>query len=127
MKTIVASIALVAVVGLPIPGLAQGDKLGKVTFPTSCDPKVQAQFERGVAMLHSYWFTEARRVFDAVITQDPSCVMAYWGLAVNHLGNSLAAAPPVKDLIAASETLDKARAIGAKTQRERDWIEAIGA
>jgi hypothetical protein len=33
------------------------EQLGKVTFPTSCDPKVQAQFERGVAMLHSYWFT----------------------------------------------------------------------
>src|SRR6266446_6228830 len=104
----------------------QQDKLGKVTFPTSCDPKVQAQFERGVAMLHSYWFTEARKVFEAVLQQDTSCAMAYWGLAVNYLGNSLAAAPSPKDVTAATEALDKARAIGAKTQRERDWIEAIG-
>ena len=126
MKTALASIAVVLVLAaLTVPGLAQ-DKLGKVSFPTSCDAKVQAQFERGVAMLHSYWFTEARKVFDAVIQQDPKCAMAYWGLAVNYLGNSLAAAPPPKDAAAASEALDRARAIGAKTQRERDWIEAIG-
>jgi len=125
MKAALASIVLLLVVALAVPGLAQ-DKLGKVTFPTSCDAKVQAQFERGVAMLHSYWFTEARKVFDAVIQQDPKCAMAYWGLAVNYLGNSLAAAPPPKDAAAASEALDRARAIGAKTQRERDWIEAIG-
>src|SRR5213594_4382903 len=126
MKAPLTSIALVLVlVAITGPALAQ-DKLGKVTFPTSCDAKVQAQFERGVAMLHSYWFTEARKVFDAVIQQDPKCAMAYWGLAVNYLGNSLTAAPPPKDAAAASEALDRARAIGAKTQRERDWIETIG-
>ena len=117
---------LVFTMALPLPGLAQ-DKLGKVTFPTSCDPAVQAQFERGVAMLHSYWFTEGRKVFDAVIQRDPKCAMAYWGLAVNYLGNSLAGSPAPKDLVAASEALEKARAAGAQTQRERDWIEAIGA
>ena len=117
---------LVFTMAWPLPVLAQ-DKLGKVTFPTSCDPAVQAQFERGVAMLHSYWFTEGRKVFDAAIQRDPKCAMAYWGLAVNYLGNSLAAPPPPKDLVAASEVLEKARAAGAKTQRERDWIEAIGA
>ena len=118
--------ALLCVIALPLPAPAQPDKLGKVTFATSCDARVQAQFERGVAMLHSYWFTEARKVFDGVIQQDSSCAMAYWGLAVNYLGNSLAGAPSLKDLTAASEALDKARAAGAKTQRERDWIEAVG-
>src|SRR5438067_7240194 len=53
--------------------------------------------------------------------------MAYWGLAINHLGNSLAAAPPPKDASAASDALDRARALGARTPRERDWLEAIGA
>ena len=126
MKAPLTSIALVLVlVAITGPALAQ-DKLGKVTFPTSCDAKVQSQFERGVAMLHSYWFTEARKVFDAVIQQDPKCAMGYWGLAVNYLGNSLAFPPPPKDAVAASEALDKGRAAGAKTQRERDWIEAIG-
>jgi hypothetical protein len=125
MKPILSLSVLLFLVALTVPALAQ-DKLGKVTFPTSCDAKVQAQFERGVAMLHSYWFTEARKVFDAVIQQDPACAMAYWGLAVNYLGNSLAASPSAKEALAASEALDKGRAVGAKTQRERDWIEAIG-
>lgn len=120
-------LAVLVAVALPLPALAQQDKLGKLTFPTSCSPAVQAQFERGVAALHSYWFTEARKTFDAIVQQEPTCAMAYWGLAVNYLGNSLASAPQPKDLVAASEALDKARAVGAKTPRERDWIEAIGA
>jgi len=119
--------ALLLAVALPVPGLAQPDKLGKVSFPTSCDGKVQGQFERGVATLHSYWFTEARKVFVAVLEQDPGCAMAYWGLAVNHLGNSLASAPSPKDASAAADALDRARALGPRTPRERDWLEAIGA
>jgi tetratricopeptide (TPR) repeat protein len=102
------------------------EQLGKVTFPTSCDPKVQAQFERGVAMLHSYWFTEGGKTFEAIVREEPSCVMAYWGLAVNLLGNSLAAPPPPKDAQKAWEVLEKARG-DAKTERERDWIEALSA
>ena len=120
-------LALVCIAALPRPGSSEPEVLGKVVFPTSCDSRVQGQFERGVAMLHSYWFSEARKVFDAVIRQDPGCAIAYWGLAVNYLGNSLASAPSPKDVAAAAEGLDRARAIGAKTPRERDWIEAIGA
>ena len=114
----------------PPVGIAQEkvtEQLGKVTFPTSCDPKVQAQFERGVAMLHSYWFTEGGKVFDAVAKQDPNCVMAYWGYAVNLLGNSLANPPSAKAAQMAWDALEKARAVGAKTQRESDWIEALSA
>ena len=125
MKMLHALLVVACTVALPVTALAQGDKLGKVTFPTFCDPKVQATFERGVAMLHSYWFTEARKVFEAVLQQDASCTMASWGLAVNYLGNTLAGPPSAKDLAAASELLQKARAQGARTQRERDWIEAI--
>ena len=131
MNSLRSFVLLTVVTFLSAPvGIAQEkvtEQLGKVTFPTSCDPKVQAQFERGVAMLHSYWFTEAGKVFDAVAKQDPNCVMAYWGYAVNLLGNSLANPPSAKDAQAAWEALEKARAIGAKTQRERDWIEALSA
>ena len=67
----------------------QDDKLGKVTFPTSCDPAVQAEFDRGVAMLHSYWFLIARRKFEEILKQDPTCAMAYWGVAMDRLGNTL--------------------------------------
>src|SRR5688572_12718454 len=127
MKVLASLLAFLCIVALPRQGLAEPERLGKVVFPTSCDAKVQANFERGVALLHSYWFAEARRTFDAVLQQDPACVMAYWGLAVNYLGNSLASAPPPKDLAAAAAGLDRARAIGARTPREGDWIEAIGA
>src|SRR5215471_17866337 len=105
----------------------QDDKLGKLSFPTSCDPKVQAEFERGVAMIHSYWFLIARRTFEGVLRQDPSCAIAYWGIALDLLNNSLAVVPPRADAEQAWAALEKARAIGAKTQRERDWIEALSA
>lgn len=106
---------------------AKTEKYGEVHFPISCTPAAQEQFERGVAMLHSYWFTEGGKVFTAIQQQDPGCAVAYWGLAVNLLGNTLSAPPPLKDLQAGAEAIEKARAIGAKTQRERDWIEALSA
>ena len=105
----------------------QDDRLGRVSFPISCDPKVQTQFERGVAMLHSYWFLYARKTFEEVLQQDPRCAIAYWGIAVDLLGNSLAAPPSRTDAQTAWEALEKAGAIGAKTKRERDWIEALRA
>jgi tetratricopeptide (TPR) repeat protein len=105
----------------------QDAKLGKLSFPTSCDPKVQAEFERGVAMIHSYWFLIARRTFEGVLREDPNCATTYWGIAIDLLGNSLAGVPPRADAEAAWTALEKAREIGAKTQRERDWIEALSA
>ena len=108
--------------------VAQEDqKLGKVTLPTSCDPKVQAEFDRGVAMLHSYWFLYARRTFEGILQQDPTCARAHWGVAMDYLGNTLAVAPTRADAQAAWDALEKARAVGAKTPRERDWIEALSA
>src|SRR5213593_2975226 len=126
MRITSAVLVLLWVLGWPRPALAE-EKLGKVTFPISCGAAVSAQFERGVAMLHSYWFVESRKVFDAIVHEDSSCAMEYWGLAVTALGNSLAAPPAPKDAAAAWAALEKARAVGAKTQRERDWIEAIAA
>ena len=93
-------------------GIAQEkttQQLGKVHFPISCSPAAQEQFERGVAMLHSYWFTEGSKTFEAIVREEPSCVMAYWGLAVNLLGNSLVGPPPAKDAQKAWEVLDKAK------------------
>ena len=93
---------LIFIVGLVTAALScsafgqQDEKLGKLSFPTSCDPKVQAEFERGVAMMHSYWFTIARRTFEGVLRQDPACAMAYWGMAMDILGNTLVG-PPTRD------------------------------
>src|SRR2546429_2701300 len=94
----------------------QEEKLGKLSFPISCDPKVQAEFERGVAMIHSYWFLIARRTFEGVLRQDPNCAIAYLGIALYLLNNSLAVGPPRADAEAAWAALEKARAIRPKTQ-----------
>src|SRR5262249_1122998 len=76
-------------------------------------------------MIHSYWFLIARRTFEGVLRQDPNCAIAYWGIALDLLNNSLAVVPPRADADAAWVALEKAREIGAKTQRERDWVEAL--
>ena len=125
---IFASTLLAGTLALPAVAFAhEGDDLGNVSFPTSCNPKVQAEFERGVAMLHSYWFNYAGKTFKAILQQDPACAMAYWGVAVDQMGNTLGSAPALREVQAGAEAIDKARALVAKTQRERDWIEAVGA
>ena len=80
-----------AVVVLSDTPSAQHHDLGTVHFPTSCQPAVQAEFERGVAMIHSYWFNYAGKTFRGVLDKDPACAMAYWGIAMDLLGNTLAA------------------------------------
>jgi hypothetical protein len=101
------------------------EQLGKVNFPTSCDPKVQAQFERGVALLHSFWFPEGRKTFLDVLAADPSCSIAYWGIGVNRLLNPFGGQPAEKVLLEGQAAVDKALAAPAKTQRERDYVETI--
>jgi len=125
-KYLILAAGITAALGCSAFG-QQDEKLGKLSFPSSCDPKVQAEFERGVAMIHSYWFTYARRTFEGVLQQDPSCAIAYWGIALDYLGNSLATTPTRAEAEAGWAALEKARAVGAKTQRERDWIDALSA
>jgi len=103
------------------------EQLGKVGFPTSCDPKVQAQFERGVALLHSFWFPEGRKTFLDVLQADPSCSIAYWGIGVNRMLNPFNGQPAESVLLEGRAAVDKALAAPAKTQRERDYVEAIAA
>ena len=103
----------------------QEEKLGTLSFPISCDPKVQAEFERGVAMIHSYWFVVARRVFEGVLQQDPACAIAYWGIALSLLNNPFIGMPPASNLPLGLAALEKGKAVGAKTQRERDYIDAL--
>jgi hypothetical protein len=65
MKSKSVFFASVLVLALTLPSLAQENKVGNVRFPTSCDPKVQADFERGVAMLHSFWYSAGEKIFGA--------------------------------------------------------------
>ena len=125
--SIPACALLAALTATAVSAQDTGQQLGKVTFPTSCNPAVQQEFERGVAMLHSYWFSYARKTFEGVLQKDPECAMAYWGIAVDLLGNSLVG-PPSREVAArAADAVEKARVTGSKTPREHAWIEAIGA
>jgi tetratricopeptide (TPR) repeat protein len=126
-RTLCAAGLITALLTAGAYGQQGEEKLGTLSFPTSCDPKVQAEFERGVAMIHSYWFLVARKVFEGVLQQDPSCAIAYWGIAMDQLGNSLVGPPPRQQADAAWAALEKAREIGAKTERERGWIDALRA
>jgi tetratricopeptide (TPR) repeat protein len=103
------------------------EKLGKVHFDTSCNPAVQAQFDRAVAWLHSFAFPDAIKNFNAVAQADPACGIAHWGAAVAWLGNPLAGPPSPAWLKSGSDAAAKAKATGAGTQRERDFIDAINA
>ena len=126
MKSKSVFFASVIVLALTLPALAQEDKLGKVSFSTSCDPKVQAQFERGVAMLHSFWYSAGEKIFSDVLAQDPSCAIATWGIAALLMSNPLAGAgSSPKGAAQAQAAIEQGRKIGAKTQRERDYIEAV--
>src|SRR5262249_36979897 len=99
-------------------------KLGKVIFPVSCDPSVQPQFNAAVAMLHSFWYEKANETFAQVAQKDPTCAMAYWGIAMTYY-HQIWSAPDPADLKAGFAAVEKAKSIGAKTQRERDYISAI--
>jgi len=103
----------------------EAEKLGKVHFPVSCTPAAQQQFDRAVAMLHSFWYTRAANAFAEVAKTDPGCAMAYWGIAINRRTNPLAGAPDSAALKEGGEAVEKAKAIGAKTERERDYVAAI--
>jgi tetratricopeptide (TPR) repeat protein len=101
------------------------ERLGKVDFPTSCTAAAQPEFERAVALLHSFWFPEAIKGFNAAAGTDPACGIAHWGAAVAWLGNPLAGPPTPRGLTEGSAAVARAKAAGAKSQRERDYIAAI--
>ena len=129
------SIPLVISLLLLAPAIAFGDdqqtgsgKLGEVSFATSCDPKVQTKFERAVAMLHSFWYSAGEAAFRDVLAKDPSCAIATWGIAAILMNNPLAGqGASAKGAEQAQAAIDQGRRIGAKTQRERDYIEAVAA
>ncbi len=109
--------------GAEKPGTGE---LGTVSFPTSCAGSVQPSFERGIALLHSFGYSEARQQFEEIERRDPGCAMAYWGEAMS-LYQQLWNRPSKTDLQTGHELVRKAEAAGTKTQRERGYIAAAAA
>jgi hypothetical protein len=101
-----------------------GAHVGNAHFAVSCSAPAQQQFDRAVAMLHSFWYPEAAKAFAAIGDTDPSCAMAQWGVAMS-VWYPLWYPPGEAMLKIGAAAVEKARGIGATTDRERDYIEAI--
>jgi hypothetical protein len=101
-------------------------KLGKVEFANSCNAAAQADLARAVAILHSFWFSAGEGAFRAVLEKDPTCAIATWGIASIMMNNPLAGqgASP-KGAEVAQAAIAEGRRIGAKSERERDYLEAV--
>src|SRR5215813_3556802 len=101
------------------------DQLGSVHFQISCEASVQKPFERGVALLHSFWYEEAEREFTQIAKDDPKCAMAHWGVAMS-LWHQLWNTPDPTVLGHGLKEVKAAKAESHKaTDRERGYIAAI--
>lgn len=102
------------------------ENVGNVSFPISCAPDVQGPFNVGVALLHSYWYEEAKKQFEEVAAKDPKCAMAYWGEAMT-LHRPAYSEPSEQDLDQGRLLMQKAEGLEAKTPRERGYIVGLAA
>src|SRR5215468_8166187 len=109
------------------PASVQADdsKLGKVHFETSCNPDAQKLFDRAMLYQHSFWYKASQKVFEDTLKADPECGIAYWGIALSLLWNPHVP-PPAKNLAEGAAALAQGKNVGAKTQRERDYLDALG-
>jgi len=126
-------IAAVLLVFIAARGMTQehqhgnGEKLGEVHFATSCVEVAQSDFNRAVALLHSFQFSRAIEGFNVVLKEDPTCAIAYWGISLSEWSNPFA--PGIKNtgqLQLGRENAERGRSQGAKTDRERAYLAAVG-
>jgi hypothetical protein len=106
---------------------APPEKLGEVNFPVSCNTEAQKEFNRAMALAHSFWFDPAINSFGAVLRHDTTCTMAYWGVALMSLGNPFTWPPAPKAWNAGAMALAQARRTPPHTEREQDYIAALAA
>jgi len=104
---------------------AWAQDLGRVHFETSCTPQAQEKFDRGLAMVHSFFYPNSVQAFTEAAAADPQCAIAYWGIAISTRPNPLILPLTTAVLKSGLEAVEKGKAIGAKTERERDWLAAI--
>jgi hypothetical protein len=105
----------------PVP-----EKLGTVTFATSCVPRVSHDFERAVALLHSFAYSAAEQAFGDVAAADPACAMAHWGIAMSYF-HQLWSPPGPEDLSKGQAQVEQAKRLVVRTEREQQFIAAIAA
>ncbi len=137
LRSFALAAALCALLALPALARAQhetehaqqmrqgDDALGTVHFETTCSAEAQPRFNRAVALLHSFWFPAAIDAFNDVLELDPACAMAEWGIAMARWGNPLGSGRQPQMLVDGWNAVARATAIGAKSERERDYIAAV--
>src|SRR5713226_635222 len=126
-KSLLAATLAMTTLGLCAPSLAQENadqKLGTVHFATSCNDTAQGRFDRAMRYQHSFWYTESKDIYEETLKADPECAIAYWGIALSLLNNPHSPVP-APNLPLGLAAIEKAKATGAKTQRERDYIDAL--
>ena len=103
----------------------QGGGFGEVRFPISCSAEAQRQFDQAVAMLHSFQFPDTVGAFSLIAATEPSCAMAFWGVAISQRPNPLVGPFSGNILRMGKEAIERARTAVQQTPRERMWIEAL--
>ncbi|HUE88509.1 MAG TPA: hypothetical protein VMO26_20725 [Vicinamibacterales bacterium] len=108
-------------------GAMATDEIGAahVKFETSCVPAVRDDFNKGVALLHSFWFPQAVAVFEQVLQKDPACAMAHWGIGLSSWGNPFAGIKNPKTVELTRVAIERAKTTGSPTPRERAFIDAV--
>jgi tetratricopeptide (TPR) repeat protein len=102
------------------------ERLGTVRFPVSCAAGTQAYFNRGVALVHDFWYEEARHQFERIETSDPGCAMAHWGVAMSSF-HQIWDRPDAASRELGWKEMQAAEALPVRTQREKDYIAALAA
>jgi tetratricopeptide (TPR) repeat protein len=103
-----------------------GERLGTVHFATSCNSAAQQEFNRAVALLHSFQFSRAIERFNAALHEDPACGIAYWGIALSDWSNPFAQEMKAQSQLQAGRmSVERGMALGAKTERERAYLAAV--
>src|SRR5262249_14763491 len=125
----VAAVALAtsATIGPRVPAAfaQEADRqLGNVHFATSCNEVAQRRFDRAIRYQHSFLYRQSKELFESVLEADASCGIAYWGVALS-LWNNPHNLPPTANLAPALAAIEKAKQVGAKSERERDFINAL--
>lgn len=110
----------------PLPHAAKPERLGDVNFPVSCTAAAQQEFNRAMALFHSFWFDPAKASFARVLQHDPACGMAHWGISILSMGNPFAWQTNPHASVAGAPAAVEAGRVGAKSERERDYIAALG-
>jgi tetratricopeptide (TPR) repeat protein len=121
------TVAVVTMAGFGGPSFAQENadqKLGTVHFETSCNETAQRRFDRAMRYQHSFWYTASKEIYEETLKADPECAIAHWGIALSLLNNPHSPVP-APNLPLGLASIEKAKSAGAKTQRERDYIDAL--